>query len=200
MAKAFNAQFDGEEMTVHIPLTIEAQLESHVLMKATHNIFSPLDGKLLIAPSQEMILGLSFMTKQRVGAYGEGMVFADINEVQRAYDSGAIDLQAAIQLSVSSYPLSVNSHLTSKFPAPVQNTAHQKQRVQTTVGRALLSQCLLEGLPYDSINRFLTKKKTIQVNLYLFSLFGFKKNHYFRRTIDAFWFDLCHPCWYFLGP
>jgi DNA-directed RNA polymerase subunit beta' len=188
VAKTCNAQFDGDHMTVHIPLTIEAQLESYVLMKANHNIFSPIDGKLQIAPSQEMILGLSFMTKQRAGAYGEGMVFSDINEVQRAYETGAIDLQAAIQLSVSSYPLSVNSHLKSPFQSPVQNTAHQKQRVQTTVGRALLSQCLPEGLPYDSINRFLTKKKLSQLIYTCFHRFGLKKTIPFAEQLMHFGF------------
>ena len=188
VAKAFNARFDGDQMTVHIPLTIEAQLESEVLMKANHNIFSPIDGKLQIAPSQEMVLGLSFMTKRRAGAYGEGMVFSDINEVQRAYETGAIDLQAAIQLSVSSYPLSVNSHLKSKFQSPVQNTDHQKQRVQTTVGRALLSQCLPEGLPYDSINRFLTKKKLSQLIYTCFHRLGLKKTMTFAEQLMHFGF------------
>ncbi len=138
VGKVFNALFDGEQMVVHIPLTIEAQLESRVLMMSNHNILSPINSTPLIVPSLEMILGLYVMTSQRAKADGEEKIFADINEVQRAYENGVVDLQASIQLSV-------NENIENK-------------RVKTTVGRAILSQCLPKDLPFDLINRPLTKK------------------------------------------
>jgi len=171
VAQAFKARFDGEQMTVHIPLTIEAQLESRVLMMSNHNILSPVNGEPSNVPSQEMILGLYNMTYQRPGAKGEGMVFADINEVQRAYENEAVDLQASIQLSVINYQLSVNSYLKQNHPEQTSNSteAHRK-RVKTTVGRAILSQCLPKFLPFDLINRPLTKKKPFQLNKDRFSV------------------------------
>jgi DNA-directed RNA polymerase subunit beta' len=138
VGKVFNAQFDGEQMIVHIPLTIEAQLESRVLMMSKHNLLSPVNSTPLIMPSLEMILGLYLMTSQRAKADGEGKIFADINEVERAYENGVVNLQASIQLSL--------------------NENAEKKRVKTTVGRAILSQCLPKNLPFDLINHPLTKK------------------------------------------
>ncbi|MCK5524922.1 MAG: DNA-directed RNA polymerase subunit beta' [Thiomargarita sp.] len=138
VGKVFNALFDGEQMVVHIPLTIEAQLESRVLMMSKQNLLSPVNSTPLIMPSLEMILGLYVITSQRAKADGEGKIFADINEVERAYENGVVNLQASIQLLLK------------------ENA--EKKRVKTTVGRAILSQCLPKKLPFDLINRPLTKK------------------------------------------
>jgi len=138
VGKVFNALFDGEQMVVHIPLTIEAQLESRVLMMSKQNLLSPVNSTPLIMPSLEMILGLYVTTSQRAKADGEGKIFADINEVERAYENGVVNLQASIQLLLK------------------ENA--EKKRVKTTVGRAILSQCLPKNLPFDLINRPLTKK------------------------------------------
>ncbi len=93
---AFNADFDGDQMAVHIPLSIEAQLEARALMMATSNILSPANGEPIIVPSQDVVLGLYFMTRERLGARGEGMDFADLNEVHRAYQNGEAELHAFI--------------------------------------------------------------------------------------------------------
>jgi len=147
VSQAFNASFDGDQMTVHIPLSIEAQLEARVLMSSEHNILSPANGKPLIAPSQEMVLGLYWMTSERAGLSGEGMVFVDINEVQRAYENGVVDLQASIEV---------------RLPAFKKNNI-QPERVKTTVGRAILSQSLPKALPFELINCCLNKQKLVEL-------------------------------------
>ncbi len=139
VSQIFNARFDGDQMIVHIPLSIEAQLEAHVLMNSENNLFSPATGKPLIAPSQEMILGLYWMTSERAGLSGEGMVFVDINEVQRAYENGVVALQASIELRI------------------------QNKRIKTTVGRAILSQNLPADLDFELLNRCLTKQNIINL-------------------------------------
>src|SRR5487761_2444735 len=95
---AFNADFDGDQMAVHVPLSLEAQLEARVLMMSTNNILSPANGKPIIVPSQDIVLGLYYMTRERVGARGEGMFFADVHEVHRAYESRSVDLQAKVSV------------------------------------------------------------------------------------------------------
>ncbi len=136
VCKAFNANFDGDQMVVHIPLSIEAQQEARVLMMSNRNLLSPVNGEPLIVPSQEMVLGLYFMTRERAGACGEGMVFADINEVQRAYENGVVELSASIEVHIQS----------------------EEERVKTTVGRAILSQYVPEDVPFNFINRCLTSQ------------------------------------------
>ena len=177
VAQTFYALFEGDQMAVHVPLTIEAQLESRVLMMSSHNILSPVNGEPLIVPSQEMILGLYFMTYQRAGADGEGMVFADINEVQRAYENGAVDLQASIQLSM-------NSHSKQNHPSqPSLSTEAHRERVKTTVGRAILSQCLPKELPFDLINRHLTKKHIFDLINTVFQYLSLKESLHFADRL-----------------
>ncbi len=94
---AFNADFDGDQMAVHVPLSIEAQLEARALMMSSNNILSPANGDPIIVPSQDVVLGLYYMTRERVGAKGEGMAFSDVAEVHRAYESRNIDLQAKVK-------------------------------------------------------------------------------------------------------
>jgi DNA-directed RNA polymerase subunit beta' len=141
---AFNADFDGDQMAVHVPLSIEAQLEARTLMMATNNVLSPANGEPIIVPSQDVVLGLYFISRIRVGAKGEGMVFADSAEVHRAYETRQADLNAQIQLRVKDVPQDDGS-LGSR-------------RVKTTVGRALLVDIMPKGLSFDLINRDLTKK------------------------------------------
>ena len=94
---AFNADFDGDQMAVHVPLSLEAQLEARALMMSSNNILSPANGDPIIVPSQDVVLGLYYMTRERIGAKGEGMSFADVAEVHRAYESRSVDLQAQVQ-------------------------------------------------------------------------------------------------------
>jgi DNA-directed RNA polymerase subunit beta' len=99
---AFNADFDGDQMAVHVPLSIEAQLEARALMMSSNNILSPANGDPIIVPSQDVVLGLYYMTRERVNAKGEGMVFADVDEVSRAYETGASSLQARVKVRIES--------------------------------------------------------------------------------------------------
>ncbi len=144
---AFNADFDGDQMAVHVPLSIEAQLEARALMMSSNNILSPANGDPIIVPSQDVVLGLYYMTRERVGAKGEGMAFSDVAEVHRAYESRNIDLQAKVKVRLSEYIRDPSGKL-------VQNV----RVVATTAGRALLSEILPHGLSFDAINQDMTKK------------------------------------------
>jgi DNA-directed RNA polymerase subunit beta' len=144
---AFNADFDGDQMAVHVPLSIEAQLEARALMMSSNNILSPANGDPIIVPSQDVVLGLYYMTRERVGAKGEGMAFSDVAEVHRAYESRNIDLQAKVKVRLSEYIRDAKGQL-------VQNI----RVVSTTAGRALLSEILPHGLSFDAINQDMTKK------------------------------------------
>jgi DNA-directed RNA polymerase subunit beta' len=144
---AFNADFDGDQMAVHVPLSIEAQLEARALMMSSNNILSPANGDPIIVPSQDVVLGLYYMTRERVGAKGEGMAFSDVAEVHRAYESRNIDLQAKVKVRLS-------EHIRDASGKLVQNV----RVVATTAGRALLSEILPHGLSFDAINQDMTKK------------------------------------------
>ena len=144
---AFNADFDGDQMAVHVPLSLEAQLEARALMMSSNNILSPANGDPIIVPSQDVVLGLYFMTREKVGAKGEGMMFSDTQEVHRAYEGRQIELQAKVKVRVREY----SKDLEGKF--------HEKIRVvNTTVGRSLLSEILPKGLSFDLVNQDMTKK------------------------------------------
>ena len=144
---AFNADFDGDQMAVHVPLSIESQLETRALMMSTNNILSPASGEPIIVPSQDIVLGLYYMTRESVNVAGEGMMFADVDEVHRAYENGAAHLQARVKARVRESIYDENGDL-------------QERRViaDTTVGRALLSEILPAGMPFEMVNRDLGKK------------------------------------------
>ncbi|GAC1309768.1 MAG: DNA-directed RNA polymerase subunit beta' [Steroidobacteraceae bacterium] len=144
---AFNADFDGDQMAVHVPLSIEAQLEARALMMSSNNILSPANGDPIIVPSQDVVLGLYYMTREKVGAKGEGMAFSDVAEVHRAYESRNIDLQAKVKVRLSEYVRDPRGQLV-----------HHVRVVDTTAGRALLSEILPHGLSFDAINQDMTKK------------------------------------------
>ena len=131
---AYNADFDGDQMAVHVPLTVEAQLEARTLMMSTNNVLSPANGEPIIVPSQDVVLGLYYLTRDAVNSIGEGMIFADVSEVHRAYDAKVVSLHAKVRVRMSG------------------------EILETTVGRALLSEILPEGLPFSLINRTLNKK------------------------------------------
>ena len=99
---AYNADFDGDQMAVHVPLTLEAQLEARALMMSTNNVLSPANGEPIIVPSQDVVLGLYYMTREKINAKGEGMVFSDLKEVHRAYGTGKVDLQAKVKVRLGS--------------------------------------------------------------------------------------------------
>lgn len=146
---AYNADFDGDQMAVHVPLTLEAQMEARVLMMSTNNILSPASGEPIIVPSQDVVLGLYYMTRERLYALGEGSIYSSVSEVHRAFESGAVHLHAKIRVRI-----------TNERLGEVQDTESLKgyRLVETTVGRALLSEILPEGLPFSLINQVMTKK------------------------------------------
>ncbi|HTX05316.1 MAG TPA: DNA-directed RNA polymerase subunit beta' [Steroidobacteraceae bacterium] len=144
---AFNADFDGDQMAVHVPLSLEAQLEARALMMASNNILLPANGDPIIVPSQDVVLGLYYMTRERIGARGEAMFFSDVHEVHRAYESRTVDLQAKVRVRV-------REHVQI---APGEQE-ERKRLVDTTVGRALLFEILPRGLSFDLINQDMTKK------------------------------------------
>jgi len=144
---AFNADFDGDQMAVHVPLSIEAQLEARALMMASNNILSPANGDPIIVPSQDVVLGLYFMTRERINAKGEGMYFSGVGEVHRAYESRQIDLQARVKVRIE------DSYLNEE--GEIQ---HKRHVVATTVGRALLAEVMPKGMPFELVNRDMTKK------------------------------------------
>lgn len=144
---AFNADFDGDQMAVHVPLSIEAQLETRAMMMSTNNILSPASGEPIIVPSQDIVLGLYYMTRERVNGVGEGMVFADVKEAIRAHANKAVHIQSRVKVRINE-------------TMPDENGEMQTVRklVDTTVGRAMLSEILPAGLPFELVNRDMTKK------------------------------------------
>jgi DNA-directed RNA polymerase subunit beta' len=143
---AFNADFDGDQMAVHVPLSLEAQLEARALMMSSNNILSPANGDPIIVPSQDVVLGLYYLTREKIGAVGEGMFFTDVQEAHRAYESRTVDLQAKVKVRLREY-------------TPENGVLKARRRlVATTVGRALLSEILPRGLSFDLINQDMTKK------------------------------------------
>ena len=149
VCSAFNADFDGDQMAVHVPLSVEAQMEARSLMLASNNILFPASGEPSIVPSQDVVLGLYYATRERVNGKGEGMVFADIGEVQRALDAGVAELTAKIHVRLTEYAKDKES---GEFTPSTS-------MVETTVGRALLSEILPKGLPFSNMNKALKKKE-----------------------------------------
>jgi DNA-directed RNA polymerase subunit beta' len=144
---AYNADFDGDQMAVHVPLTQEAQLEARALMMSTNNILSPASGDPIIVPSQDVVLGIYYMTRARTNARGEGMVFADAAEVRRAYNTGTADLQARIKARISERLRNENGEWYE-----------ETSLVETTVGRALLFEIVPDGLSFGLVNKAMDKK------------------------------------------
>ena len=146
VCSAFNADFDGDQMAVHVPLSLEARLEARVLMMSTNNILSPSSGKPIIVPSQDMVLGLYYLTLERENEPGEGMIFSSVSEIQQALDSGAVSLHAKIK---------------ARYKTVDENNEPTTIRVESTAGRMMLSEILPRNpkVPFSLINKLLTKKE-----------------------------------------
>jgi DNA-directed RNA polymerase subunit beta' len=174
---AFNADFDGDQMAVHVPLSLEAQMEVRTLMMSSNNILSPANGEPIIVPSQDIVLGLYYMTREKVGASGEGMLFPNIGEVSRAYESRAVELNARILVRIDEYE------------ADAEGEQHKKTtRYDTTVGRALLSEILPAGLPFPLINKALKKKEISKLINASFHLCGLRETVIFADKLMNFGF------------
>jgi DNA-directed RNA polymerase subunit beta' len=145
---AFNADFDGDQMAVHVPLSLEAQMEARTLMLASNNVLSPANGEPIIVPSQDIVLGLYYATREHINAKGEGMSFADLAELHRAYDSRQVDLHARVWVRIKEKDYAQDGEIVEKVA-----------RYETTVGRALLSEILPVGLSFELLNKSLKKKE-----------------------------------------
>ncbi|MGA8279241.1 MAG: DNA-directed RNA polymerase subunit beta' [Rhodanobacteraceae bacterium] len=144
---AFNADFDGDQMAVHVPLSLEAQLEARALMMSSNNILSPANGEPIIVPTQDVVLGLYYMTRALENAKGEGMVFANVAEVHRAYENRAVEMHAKVRVRIKETSINEDNE-------PVETT----RLTETTIGRALLAEILPVGMPFELVNTELTKK------------------------------------------
>ncbi len=164
VCSAFNADFDGDQMAVHIPLAIEAQLEARTLMMATNNILSPANGEPVINPSQDVVLGLYFISREKVNAKGDGSYFADADEVVKALDHRAVELQSKILLRVH-----------EKLIQPDGSFESSVKRYETTVGRALIWQIVPEGMPFDIVNVDMTKKNISRLINFSYRYLGIKQ-------------------------
>ncbi len=176
---AFNADFDGDQMAVHVPLSLEAQMEARTLMLASNNILSPANGEPIIVPSQDIVLGLYYATRDRINARGEGISFSDIGEVKRAYDSGQVELHARITARIRDVDI-----------GPDGERRETVNRYETTVGRALLSEILPAGLPFSFINKPLKKKEISKLINACFRRCGLKETVVFADRLMQSGFGL----------
>ena len=163
VCSAFNADFDGDQMAVHIPLSIEAQLEARSLMMATNNILSPANGEPVINPTQDVVLGLYFISREKVNAFGEGSIFGSVDEIHLALLGKAVELQSKIKFRI-----------TEKIVDEAGELHETTRRVETTVGRALIWEIIPEGMPFDLVNCDMTKKNISQLINYCYRHLGIK--------------------------
>jgi len=169
---AFNADFDGDQMAVHVPLSLEAQLEARTLMMSSNNVLSPANGDPIIVPSQDIVLGLYYMTRERVNARGEGMMFADTDELRRAWQSGMVDLNARVTVRIRERVRDENGRMLEK-----------RSRYETVAGRAMLSDILPPGLSFEHINRVLKKKEISRLINAAFRRCGLKETVVFADRL-----------------
>jgi DNA-directed RNA polymerase subunit beta' len=170
---AFNADFDGDQMAVHVPLSVEAQMEARTLMLASNNVLFPANGEPSIVPSQDVVLGLYYTTRERINGKGEGLIFSDTGEVQRAFDAGEVDLNASINVRLTEY---TKDKETGEFTASTKLW-------ETTAGRALLSEILPKGLPFSNINKALKKKEISKLINVSFRKCGLKETVVFADKL-----------------
>ncbi len=147
VCSAYNADFDGDQMAVHVPLTLEAQLESRALMMSTNNILSPASGEPIIVPSQDVVLGIYYMTRDKVNVQGEGAIFANLEEVHRAYNSGQADLHAKVKVRVDELDYDEDGEMVT-----------MRTLYDTTVGRSLLYAIVPKTLPFSIVNKVMDKR------------------------------------------
>ncbi len=170
---AFNADFDGDQMAVHVPLSVEAQMECRTLMLTSNNVLFPSNGEPSIVPSQDVVLGLYYTTRERTNGKGEGLIFSDIGEVQRAFDAGEVELNSRVNVRLTEY---AKDKETGEF---VSST----QLWETTAGRALLSEILPKGLPFSNLNKALKKKEISKLINVSFRKCGLKETVVFADKL-----------------
>lgn len=177
---AFNADFDGDQMAVHVPLSVEAQMEARTLMLASNNVLFPSNGEPSIVPSQDVVLGLYYTTRDRINGKGEGLIFSDVSEVQRAFDAGEVEMSARINVRITEY--TKNKETGELEPST--------KVWETTAGRALLSEILPKGLAYELINKTLKKKEISRLINASFRKCGLKETVIFADKLLQYGFRL----------
>ncbi|MDD2925655.1 DNA-directed RNA polymerase subunit beta' [Rhodoferax sp.] len=177
---AFNADFDGDQMAVHVPLSVEAQMEARTLMLASNNVLFPSNGEPSIVPSQDVVLGLYYTTRDRINGKGEGLIFADVAEVQRAFDAGEVEMSSRINVRLTEY--TKNKKTGELVPTT--------KLWETTAGRALLSEILPKGLPFEFINKALKKKEISRLINASFRKCGLKETVVFADKLLQYGFRL----------
>ncbi len=177
---AFNADFDGDQMAVHVPLSVEAQMEARTLMLASNNVLFPSNGEPSIVPSQDVVLGLYYTTRDRINGKGEGLIFADTGEVQRAFDAGEVEMSARINVRLTEYTKDKETGALSP----------STKLWETTAGRALLSEILPKGLPFAYINKALKKKEISRLINVSFRKCGLKETVVFADKLLQYGFRL----------
>ena len=173
VCSAFNADFDGDQMAVHVPLSVEAQMEARTLMLASNNILFPANGEPSIVPSQDVVLGLYHATRERINGKGEGLIFADVGEVQRALDANVVELTSKVNVRLTEW---TKNKETGEFEPSTS-------MVETTVGRALLSEILPKGLPFSNLNKALKKKEISKLINTAFRKCGLKETVVFADKL-----------------
>ena len=194
---AYNADFDGDQMAVHVPLTLEAQLEARALMMSTNNILSPANGEPIIVPSQDVVLGLYYMTRERVNALGEGRMFADVTEAHRAYISGEAHLQARVKVRIREVQFTEGKEEPKAGWRRVEGwkpneNVEREERIEikdTTVGRALLWEIVPEGIPYEMVNRAMVKRAISQIINQCYRAVGLKATVIFADQLMYMGYD-----------
>lgn len=169
---AYNADFDGDQMAVHVPLTLEAQLEARALMMSTNNILSPANGEPIIVPSQDVVLGIYYMTREKVNAKGEGMVLGSVKEAEKLYRAGIAELHARVKIRITEYQKTDDGQEIAT-----------KSIVETTIGRAILWQIVPKGLPYSLVNQTLGKKAISKMLNACYRILGLKDTVIFADQI-----------------
>ncbi|MCL2873218.1 MAG: DNA-directed RNA polymerase subunit beta' [Betaproteobacteria bacterium] len=179
---AFNADFDGDQMAVHVPLSLEAQMEARTLMLASNNVLLPSNGEPCIVPSQDIVLGLYYATREKIGAMGEGMMFADVAELSRAYETKQVELHAKV---------------TVRIREKAKEGEEGQERIvrhETTVGRALLSEILPAGMPFTALNKPLKKKEISRLINMSFRLCGLRETVIFADKLMQSGYALATRC------
>ena len=183
---AFNADFDGDQMAVHVPLSLEAQAEARVLMLASNNILSPANGEPIILPTQDVVLGLYYATRECLGAHGEGMCFVDLNEMSTALAEGAVHLQAGVSVLL---PKSRVLGQVDEVASDEEDSEEEKVLVKTTAGRALILPFLPAQMPFERVNKILKKKDLSGLVSEIFRNCGLRETVFFCDRLMRFGFD-----------
>jgi DNA-directed RNA polymerase subunit beta' len=170
---AYNADFDGDQMAVHIPLTLEAQLEARSLMMSTNNILSPASGEPIIVPSQDVVLGLYYLTRERINALGEGKYFASTQDAQNFYEAGLVDIHAKVKVRIA----------VDDEDSDESNKGCGFKVVETTIGRTIMSEIIPKGMSFKQINRPMTKKAISKVVDVCYRKFGLKETVVFADQL-----------------